>query len=97
MPKELTLEQTYDKCVSEGNILLQEHLDLNKIKSMILIAKQDLEGARSLLKINPTSCGPIYKLYYDALHQLTEAYFRLQLLRNRTVQMISARTEDLHP
>jgi len=40
---------------------------------MLEITKDDLEGARSLLKIKPIRYGSIYKLYYDVLHQLTEA------------------------
>lgn len=84
MPKELTLDQTYDKCVAEGNILLQDHVDVNKIKSMLKIANDDLEGARSLLKVKPQKWGSIYKLYYDVIHQLTEALCYLTR-RNLTI------------
>ncbi|MEK6938552.1 MAG: hypothetical protein AABX04_05895 [Nanoarchaeota archaeon] len=50
MPKELTLDQTYDKCAAEGNIILQDNLDVNRITSMVQIAKNDLESVKSLLK-----------------------------------------------
>ena len=50
MPKEFTLDQTYDKCAAEGNIILQDNLDVNRITSMVQIAKNDLESVKSLLK-----------------------------------------------
>jgi uncharacterized protein (UPF0332 family) len=73
MPKERTLEETYDKCTSEGNIILQDKVDINKIQSMIKIAQDDIESAKSLLKNKEPKYGSVYKLYYAAIHQLTEA------------------------
>lgn len=32
MPKELTLEQTYDQCCINGNIILLDTIDLNRMR-----------------------------------------------------------------
>jgi|WetSurMetagenome_2_1015567.scaffolds.fasta_scaffold345993_2 uncharacterized protein (UPF0332 family) len=74
MPKNLTLKETQDKCLREGTIILQDKIDINKIKSMIQIANDDLESAKSLIKNKDPKYGSIYKLYYSVIHQLIEAF-----------------------
>ena len=73
MPKNLTLKESYDKCSREGNIILQDRIDIERIKSMMQIANDDLESAKSLTKNSTPKYGSIYKLYYAVIHQLTEA------------------------
>ena len=68
MPKELTLDQTYDRCVAEGSIILQDNVDLNKITSMIQIANDDLESVKTLLRNKEPKFSSVYKLYYDVIH-----------------------------
>ena len=73
MPKEYTLEETYDKCITEANLIPQDKVDIRKIKSMVLIALDDMESAKSLILSKSPKYSSVFKLYYDSLHQLVEA------------------------
>lgn len=68
-----TLEETYDHCVAEGNIISLESDDSSseKIARSLQIIEEDLLTAQdAVTKKRWTSA---YKLYYDVLHQLVEA------------------------
>jgi len=97
MPKQRTLEETYDKCTSEGNIILQDKIDINKIKSMIQIAQEDIESAKSLLKNSEPKYGSVYKLYYAAIHQLTEAYLLFDKIKSYNHQCLFSYLCIKHP
>ena len=97
MPKNLTLKESCDKCISEGNILLQDNIDINRIKSMIQIANDDLESAKSLIKNKEPRYGSIYKLYYDVLHQLTEALLLFDKVKSYNHQCLFSYLCTKHP
>lgn len=97
MPRELTLNQTYDQCVAEGNIIFQEEVDLNRISSMIQIAKEDLESARFLLKNKEPKFSSAYKLYYDVVHQLTEALLLFDKIKSFNHQCLFSYLCMKHP
>lgn len=97
MPKEHTIEETYDKCTREGNIILQDRIDINKIKSMINIANDDLESVKSLLKNKELKYGSIYKLYYAVIHQLTEALLLFDKIKSYNHQCLFSYLCTKHP
>jgi len=97
MPKELTLDQTYDQCISGGNIILQDFIDDNRINSMIKIATDDLESAKSLIKNKDPRWGSIYKLYYDVIHQLAEALLLLDKVKSQNHQCLFSYLCIKHP
>ncbi|MGV8087334.1 MAG: hypothetical protein ACP5N1_06915 [Candidatus Woesearchaeota archaeon] len=89
MPKILTLKELYDKCSREGNIILQDKVDINRIKSMLQIANDDLESAKSLLKEKQPRYGSIYKLHYAAIHQLTESLLLFDKVKSYIINAYS--------
>jgi hypothetical protein len=97
MPKDLTLKESYDKCARDGCILLQDSIDIHKIKSMMQIASDDLESAKSLSKTASPKYGSIYKLYYDVLHQLTEAFLLFDKIKSYNHQCLFSYLCIKHP
>ena len=73
MPKEYTLEQAYNICLTSRKFILQDNIDKEKIRSRIIIAQDDLQSAKNLIKSEDPKWNTIYKLYYDVLHQFTES------------------------
>ena len=70
MAKELTLEESYDVCISEGNFIPQANIDTNKIKSMLKIIEEDIQTIEKIKKTNRYNTS--LKLTYDVLHTLVE-------------------------
>lgn len=97
MPKTLTLTESYDRCVSEGNILPQDKIDINKIISMMQIANDDIASAKSLITSKEPKYGSIYKLYYDVLHQLTEALLLFDKVKSYNHQCLFSYLCVKHP
>jgi len=97
MPKNHTIEETHNKCMADGNIILQDKIDINKIKSMINIANDDLESAKSLLENTELKYGSIYKLYYAVIHQLTEAILLFDKIKSYNHQCLFAYLCTKHP
>jgi len=84
MPEYLTREEAFSKCKKEGRFVVTEDIDLGKIKSTIAIAESDIESAKILknnLHRNSNQWNSIYKLYYDALHELTESFLRFEKIK----------------
>jgi uncharacterized protein (UPF0332 family) len=97
MPKQITLKESFDKCMCEGNILLQDKIDINKIKSMLQIANDDLESAKALLQTKDPKYGSIYKLYYDVLHQFTETLLLFDKVKSQNHQCLYSYLCIKHP
>ncbi|MGE0792798.1 MAG: hypothetical protein AB7V77_01300 [Candidatus Woesearchaeota archaeon] len=72
MVKELSLEESYDLCVAEGNFIPIAEINKDKIKSMLNIVDEDLLTIEELKKTN--RFNTLCKLNYDVLHTLTEAF-----------------------
>lgn len=65
-------EEAYNWCTAEGNLRIQEEINLEKIKFNLLIAEEFLESAKdSLVK---KRWNAAYTDYYDALHLLVESF-----------------------
>jgi uncharacterized protein (UPF0332 family) len=77
MPKYLTQEEAFKKCEKGGRFIPRKDVDILKIKSMAEIAEGDLEASKKIKKDLPKKSrlwSSVYKLAYDALHELTEAF-----------------------
>lgn len=77
MPEYMTQQEAFLKCKKEGKIIIREDTDKEKIQKMIIIADGDRDAAITLKKSIPKESNQwngVYKLSYDALHQLAEAY-----------------------
>lgn len=70
MVKDLTIEESYDICLSEGNFIPQANIDNNKINSMLKIIEEDIQTIEELKKTN--RYNTLLKLTYDVLHTLAE-------------------------
>ncbi len=96
MPKSLTQEEAYDRCAAEGTILAQELTDTKKIGSMTEIIKDDLKTIDELKK-KGERYNTIYKLSYDALHTLSEAFISFDKIKCKTHQSLFAYLCVKHP
>jgi hypothetical protein len=73
MPKSMTKEEVYLNCGSKGLLIPKNELDAGKIKTMLKIAEEDLKVIE-LLGDKEDRWNTLYKLGYDVLHLLTEAF-----------------------
>ena len=97
MFKELTLEEQYDKCIIDGKILQQEKIDIHKIRSMLDIAKDDIDSAEDMERKEKPKWNTLYKTYYDALHTLVEAYLLFDKVKSLNHQCLFAFLCIKHP
>ena len=74
-------EEAYDWCVSEGNILTEQEVSKERISTNLLIAAEDLQSAKDA--VQKKRWNSAYKLHYDVLHQLAEAYLLLSKVKSR--------------
>jgi hypothetical protein len=84
MPKFMLNNEIYDKCKKSGKFIFLEDIDIEKIKSTVNIAKGDLDAANSIktnLKKQSNQWNSIYKLCYDALHELVEGFLRFDKIK----------------
>src|SRR3989338_6543018 len=82
MAKNLTLEQTYDKCMSDGNLINLENADINKIKSIIEIFEEKSKAARILLDSKEPVWNSIYESHYGLLHLRAEAFLLFDKIKS---------------
>jgi len=84
MPEYLTKEEAFAKCQKQGKFIVVEEVDTEKIKTTVAIAESDVKSAeilkRSLTK-DDREWSSVYKLYYDALHELTESFLRFEKVK----------------
>tara|TARA_Y100000310_G_scaffold260603_1_gene269603 strand:- start:7854 stop:8321 length:468 start_codon:yes stop_codon:yes gene_type:complete len=100
MPKYLTQNEAFTKCKKEGNFRVMEEPDTEKIKSTLNIADADIESANFLKKNLPKQSNQwnsVYKLYYDALHELAESFLRFGKIKIDTHQCLFAYLCEKHP
>jgi len=95
MPKELSIEEIYDKCLIDGIIIPQNEVEIDKIESMIKIAEQTLESGKLVFKNKLWSPG--YNLYYDVLHILVDAFLRFEKIKSNNHQCLFAYLCIKHP
>jgi len=84
MPEYLTRKEAFGKCKREGKIIITEQVDEEKIKATLAIADGDVESANILRKNLPKNSNQwnsVYKLYYDALHELVESFLQFEKVK----------------
>jgi len=100
VPKYLTQKEAFMKCKKEGKFIVTEEIDKEKIKSILGIAESDIESANSIKKNIPklsSQWNSVYKLYYDALHELTESFLRFEKVKIDSHQCLFAYLCERHP
>ena len=97
MPKFLTQKEAYTKCKREGCFIPIEGVDIYKIKSTVVIAEGDAADANTLKKNISKGWNGVYKLYYDALHELVEAFLRFEKIKSDNHQCLFAYLCENHP
>ena len=100
MPEYLTQKDIFLKCKREGRFIAIEEIDIEKIKSTISIAEGDIEAANILKKNLPNKSlmwNSVYKLYYDALHELVESFLRFDKIKIENHQGLFSYLCEKHP
>ena len=80
----MTQKEAFLKCKKEGRSFVVEYISEERIKATLAISESDLASA-NFLKINldqkSIQWNTVYKLYYDALHELAEALLRFKKIK----------------
>ena len=77
-----------------------EEIDTEKIKSTLNIADADVEAANSIRKNLPKQSNQwnsVYKLHYDALHELVESFLMFEKAKIEKHQCLFAYLCEKHP
>lgn len=95
MPKNLNMEETYEKCVAEGNLILQDKIDINKIKSMLTITEEYIKLSDELKD------KKIYNVQYDTnyniIHMLAETLLLFDKVKSSNHQCLFSVLCVRHP
>ncbi len=100
MPEYLKQQDAFLKCKREGCFMIREEIDIERIHAMVKIAKADLETVNSTkknLSKESAQWNSVYKLSYDALHELTEAYLWFEKVKIDSHQCLFAYLCEKHP
>lgn len=100
MPKYITQKEAFMKCSKEGRFIVIENADKEIVKSTLKIAEADIESANYLKKNLPRQGSQwvsIYKLYYDAMHELAESFLRLDKIKIDNHQCLFAYLCEKYP
>lgn len=100
MPKYLTQKEAFMKCKKQGSFIVMEETEIAWIKSTLAIAESDIESANSIKKNLPkqsSQWNSVYKLYYDALHELAESFLRLEKIKIDNHQCLFVYLCEKHP
>ena len=87
MYKEKTQKEIYKKCDEEGSFIPLAEISIEKIKSMLKIALIDLKSSKEWIKKAPKESeqwNAIFKINYDSLHTLLEAFVTFDKLKIKT-------------
>ncbi len=100
MPEYLTQKEAFLKCRKDGRFIVTEDIDSEKIKSTLTIAEADVESAdaikKNLQKLS-SQWSSVYKLYYDALHELAESFLQFERLKIDNHQCLFSYLCEKHP
>ena len=88
MPAFKTKEEIYDRCVVDGILNPQDETDIDKIKSSMRIAEEDLASGKDLLVKKRWNSA--YKLHYDVLHALVESFLGFDNVKSSNHQCLFA-------
>jgi uncharacterized protein (UPF0332 family) len=86
--QESELNDVYDRCIAEGYLTPQNEVDADRIKKNLSCAEENLATAKdALVKKQWTTC---YKLHYDALHLLVDAFLAFDKVETSDHQCLFA-------
>lgn len=100
MPKYLTGEEAFLKCKREGLFILLEEINKDKIKSAVNIAEADVKSANSIkssISKESIQWSSVFKLYYGALHGLTQSFLEFERVKIDNHQCLFAYLCEKHP
>ncbi|MFC1775109.1 hypothetical protein ACFLZN_02220 [Nanoarchaeota archaeon] len=96
MPKSLTLKEAYNQCSSEGKYLPQKDIDYARVETTLKIIEEDLETIKEL-KMKKDRWNTLYKLNYDVIHTLVEAFLVFDNIKSTNHQCLFACLCTKHP
>jgi len=100
MPNYLTQQEAFLKCKKEGKFIPKEEISIERIRATLAIAEADIASA-DLIKKNlqqeSSQWSSVYKLYYDALHELAESLLYLEKIKVDNHQCLFAYLCEKHP
>jgi uncharacterized protein (UPF0332 family) len=94
MPKFKTIEECYGSCQAEGHLKEISEINTEKVKTNLKIAEEDLSIANHAVRIQHWNSA--YKLFYDVLHILVEAYLCFDRIKSLNHQCLFAYLCDKH-
>lgn len=77
-----TIEEAYDICLTQGNIIPTEEIDQDRIRSTLRLIEEDIETSKDAIQKKRWNVA--YKSNYDILYQLTEAFLKFDKMRITT-------------
>ncbi|MBI2666184.1 hypothetical protein HYX13_01080 [Candidatus Woesearchaeota archaeon] len=100
MAEYLTEKEAFLKCKKEGKLFPTEGVDTERIIATLAIAEGDVETVKHLKKTLPQESiqwSSVFKLGYDALHGLTEAFLQFEQVKSENHQCLFAYLCEKHP
>ena len=91
---------TFAACSQEGSYTPLAKIDADQIRAMLSVAIADYETVQEWRKRAPKESGQwnaIYKLAYDVLHALAEAFLAFDRVKARTHECVFAYLCEKHP
>jgi len=95
MPKFKTVEQCYDSCLAGGFLDTVDDMNIEKVRTNLIIAEEDKASGNDALKNQ--RWNSTYKLFYDVLHVLVEAYLCFDNMKSLNHQCLFAHLCIKHP
>lgn len=99
MSKDRTLAAIFSTCSTEGSFTPLAKKDTDQVKAMLSVALTDLGSLNEWQKNAPMESGrwnAIYKLAYDILHALCEAFLVFDKIKARTHECVFAYLCEKH-
>lgn len=100
MPKQLTQKEAFEKCIIEGRIIPRLETDTEKIRTILKIAEADFEAAKKIkvgLTKDSMQWNSVFKLHYDVLHELVDAFLCFDKVKLENHQCLFAFLCEKHP
>ena len=100
MHKPETQQERYARCSVEGSFVPVAEDDFGQIRTMLTLSLRDWQGVKNWItksdKDGPEWNG-IFKLHYDVLHQLAEAFLLFSRMKIKTHECLFAYLCEKHP
>lgn len=99
MHKDKTQSSTFSACSNEGSYIPLSKIDTDHIRDMLKVSMVDLETVNEWRGKAPKQSGQwnaIFKLAYDVLHGLCEAFLAFDKLKAKTHECVFAYMCEKH-